>query len=135
MGCDVAAAKNVGSFAVLTLLAGGSLRRLVDCRCFQKTFGLLFQDQQRARFTLQFVVTCACFPEEGVALFGRAFECRVQQLIELLPLLGVHRHSRRQARGTARTWQCSSRVSRWRWRLSALRPSLPRSVRQKNAFR
>src|SRR5215471_21851507 len=121
---DRACAEDARFLALVRLLPDGSLRRYLDCRCFQKPCGVLFQGQQRACFALQSLVTRAYLPEKGVALLGRELQGRMEYLIDLLPPVGIHRHSRRLVRDTTTTGRCCSRVSPSRVRLSALRRAL-----------
>ena len=86
-------------------------RRQFDCGPLEEGLGLLFHAQKRPRFTRQRLVTTAGLPEKGVALFGRAVERVVQQLIEPAPPFRVHGWPRRKVLGTARAWRCSSRAS------------------------
>src|SRR5207248_688020 len=98
---------NQGAFAFLSPgeRSCGHFHRLI----LQKLSGLLIGLQQRMDFVLERVVARTGAPQKLVAVFGRAVQHRLQNVIDLFPSFGVHEWS---VRDTARPWPPSSRASR-----------------------
>jgi hypothetical protein len=93
------------------VLSGDRQRGQLDGRTLQKVFRVRFGVEQRSNPAFERLVTGAGVPQKRVALRHRALQYGLEQVIELFPVIQVHRRFHRTARDKARSWRCSSRVS------------------------
>ena len=84
----------------------------VHCRILEKPRHHLVRPEQRTDLVFQFFIACAFTPQNGLALFGRGVQRRLQYVIDLFPSFGVHRWSGPPIPGIAMLWLPSSRASR-----------------------
>ena len=97
---------------IVVLVVGERQRRDFDRRTLQQPIRVRRGVQERANLAFQRLVARAGLPEKRVALFGWTLQRGLEQVIELFPLIQVHRRFHRRARDKARSSRCSSRVSR-----------------------
>ena len=86
----------------------------IDGRSAEKAVRAIVCGEQRADFVLEVLVAVAAAPQKRVALRGRAFERRLQQLIDVVPAFVVHSQRAASRSRPKYTRHCPERESRRR---------------------
>src|SRR5262245_44555496 len=81
-------------------------------RSFYEAGRLLIGREHCLDLAAQGVVIATSFADERSALFGRAFERRLEQLIYLSPSLRLHHFSHPSTSGVATLWPRATRAAR-----------------------